>query len=337
MSKYLLVGLFFIVVSPIFLVQTVKAQSQSSLTTSVIIAPTTYETGQPLLVAIRCTNSTGMNFTDHALELGRAVQVGGTGQSVANAVSVNSSALVDQNNSAQSAVANQISQDKIRIGKISSNPINNGSETVYTIDIAINDDLVTTGSTISLSFSCVGVISGSVGSGNIIYPSNPEVKEVAVNNLSSGEAIIWRFFGKRNGAHFYTVNTGERDQVLNLTQDWAFEGSKYVVFTVQKEATVPVFRFWHRVLGSHLYTISENERNNIIVNLNQTYQYEGPKFFVYQNDIPGSIPVHRFFNTRTGAHLYTTSDSEKNTIINTLPYFSYEGIKYYVKGVSQTS
>jgi hypothetical protein len=334
MSKYLLILLTGMLFVPIFLASTVKAQSQAPLTTIVIIAPTTYESGQPLLVALRCSNNTGTNFTDHALELGRTVQVGGSGESIPNAVSVNSAALVDQNNNAQSAVASQITSDKIRIGKGSANPINNGSETVYTVDVSINDNLVTTGSTISLSFSCIGVVSGSVGSGTIIYPDTPEVKEVSVNNLSSGEAIIWRFFGKRNGAHFYTVNTNERDQVLQLNNEWNFEGSKYVVFTERKEATVPVFRFWHKGLGSHLYTISENERNTIIINLNQTFQYEGPKFFVYPNNIPGTIPVHRFFNTRTGAHLYTISENERNTIINTLPYFDYEGIKYYVKGIS---
>ena len=40
--------------------------------------------------------------------------------------------------------------------------------------------------------------------------------------------------------------------------------------------------------------------------------------------------VHRFFNTHTGGHLYTISQTEADYIINNLDYYEYEGIKFQV-------
>ncbi|MFP8777862.1 DUF1566 domain-containing protein [Hydrogenophaga sp. RWCD_12] len=37
------------------------------------------------------------------------------------------------------------------------------------------------------------------------------------------------------------------------------------------------------------------------------------------------IPVYRFFNTRTGAHFYTTSEAEKADVLATKPFMTYDG------------
>ena len=40
-------------------------------------------------------------------------------------------------------------------------------------------------------------------------------------------------------------------------------------------------------------------------------------------------PIFRFFNTTTGAHFYTPSSAERDTITSTLPSYRYEGIAFY--------
>ncbi|MFP8780360.1 DUF1566 domain-containing protein [Hydrogenophaga sp. RWCD_12] len=40
------------------------------------------------------------------------------------------------------------------------------------------------------------------------------------------------------------------------------------------------------------------------------------------------IPVYRFYNTRTGAHFYTSSESEKNTLLATMPQFTFDGTAF---------
>src|SRR5438034_1237355 len=43
-----------------------------------------------------------------------------------------------------------------------------------------------------------------------------------------------------------------------------------------------------------------------------------------------ATPLYRFYNTRTGAHFYTTSAEERDHVELTWPWFTYEGIGYYV-------
>ena len=47
------------------------------------------------------------------------------------------------------------------------------------------------------------------------------------------------------------------------------------------------------------------------------------------------LPVFRFFNTRTGTHFYTTSTTERDSVIANLPQFSFEGEAF--KAASGTS
>lgn len=48
----------------------------------------------------------------------------------------------------------------------------------------------------------------------------------------------------------------------------------------------------------------------------------------------GLITAYRFFNSRTGAHFYTVSTTERDSIINTLPQFRYEGPAFFASAVA---
>ena len=92
-----------------------------------------------------------------------------------------------------------------------------------------------------------------------------------------------------------------------------------------------VYRFFRPEAGVHLYTASEAERDSIIGNL-PNYTFEGASFesVAEANDpLTGAKPVYRFFNGTTGAHLYTISEAERDSIQNNLPNYSFEGIAYY--------
>lgn len=105
-------------------------------------------------------------------------------------------------------------------------------------------------------------------------------------------------------------------------------------------STVDVHRFYQYQIGSHLYTTDANEIDYIIEEStagNLTYQYEAEKFTVLADNkdaltgeaIEGVKPVYRFFNTQTGAHLYTMDENEKSFIEANLPNYSAEGVKYH--------
>jgi hypothetical protein len=114
------------------------------------------------------------------------------------------------------------------------------------------------------------------------------------------------------------------------------EGVTTIEFT-KITPEVPVYRFFNNKLGTHLYTADVNEKGDLQATnpLNESseeWSYEGYKYFVFKDTTtyPEAVPVYRFFNTKEGGHVYTTSETEKTTIINTLPKYSFEGVKYYV-------
>ena len=101
-----------------------------------------------------------------------------------------------------------------------------------------------------------------------------------------------------------------------------------------------IHRFYQPQKGLHLYTSDVNEINHIkkqsaVGVLN--YNYEEEKYTVLNSDrdaltgkgIEGVKPVYRFFNNDTGAHLYTMDENEKNYILDRLPNYGFENIKYY--------
>ena len=92
-----------------------------------------------------------------------------------------------------------------------------------------------------------------------------------------------------------------------------------------------VYRFFRPDVGVHFYTASEFERDSIIANL-PNYSYEGESYIAASetaDPLTGARPVYRFFNNSTGAHLYTMSEAERDSISGNLPNYTYEGVAYY--------
>ncbi len=103
---------------------------------------------------------------------------------------------------------------------------------------------------------------------------------------------------------------------------------------------VPVHRFFQYEKGFHFYTADENERENVFersIDGELKYNYENVAYRVLASDkdsltgetIEGAKPVYRFFNTDTGAHLYTMDENEKDYILENLSNYSFDGINYY--------
>jgi hypothetical protein len=85
------------------------------------------------------------------------------------------------------------------------------------------------------------------------------------------------------------------------------------------------------VTGTHFFTISSAEKDHVIATWPAIYAYEGIAWHANTTQSAGWVPVYRFFNTKTGTHFYTTSAAERDNVIDTLSWYSYEGIAYYVR------
>ena len=91
---------------------------------------------------------------------------------------------------------------------------------------------------------------------------------------------LYRFYNRRNGSHFYTVDPAERDRVRStLARTYSYDGPAYNVSTFPWFSQ-PVYRFFNRRNGSHFYTVDIAERNRVMTTLTSTYTYEGIGFYI---------------------------------------------------------
>lgn len=101
-----------------------------------------------------------------------------------------------------------------------------------------------------------------------------------------------------------------------------------------------VHRFYQYQSGFHFYTADDNESNVVQARSEAgelTYNYEGESFAALASNqdgltgevIEGAAEVSRFFNTDTGAHLYTINVNEKEHILDNLDNYVFEGTAYY--------
>ena len=106
-------------------------------------------------------------------------------------------------------------------------------------------------------------------------------------------------------------------------------------------STKNVSRFYQFDKGFHLYTTDSKEIDYIKQQSEAgelAYRYESEQFRVLSDDkdsftgetLERAKPVYRFFNTGTGAHLYTTDEKERSYIQDNLANYNFEGIQYYV-------
>lgn len=177
------------------------------------------------------------------------------------------------------------------------------------------------------------------------YASNPQAlmgaQAAASKQLVAAQAVattnvakdVFRFYNTNTGTHFFTMSVAERDYIQNTYPFFAYEGSVFFAYTDADPALSPVYRFYNKITGTHFYTVNAAEKDHVIATWPTIFNYEGIAW--YASTVSGTdlVPVYRFFNTHTGTHFYTASATEKDHIIATWDWFSFEGIAYYVKPV----
>jgi len=98
---------------------------------------------------------------------------------------------------------------------------------------------------------------------------------------------------------------------------------------------LPVYRFYRQSTGTHFYTVDPAEMQRVRDTMSATYTFEGVCYYVNTANPANSVPLYRLYNRRTGTHLYTADEGEKNAILANLPdTYSLDGIAYYVSMTS---
>lgn len=195
------------------------------------------------------------------------------------------------------------------------------------------------------SSDAVAALSKELGSYfNGQYASNPQAlmgaQATAGKQLVVAQAVatsnvakeVFRFYNTNTGSHFFTMSVAERDYIQNTFPFFSYEGSKFFAYTDADPALSPVYRFYNKVTGTHFYTVNAAEKDHVIATWPTIFNYEGVAWYASAvSTLSGAylVPIYRFFNAHTGTHFYTASAAEKNHIIATWNWFSFEGIAYY--------
>lgn len=137
-----------------------------------------------------------------------------------------------------------------------------------------------------------------------------------------GSPMIFRFYNKQTGAHFYTCDDAEINQLrLNMPENfWVDEGLAWYASPTGD----PVFRLYNQHSGEHFYTASENERAALI---KAGWKSEGVAFC---SNTPDKSPVYRLYNPNAGSqgsHFFTLSKSEADALVKA--GWKSEGIAWY--------
>lgn len=81
----------------------------------------------------------------------------------------------------------------------------------------------------------------------------------------AGTAPVFRFFDSKDGGHFFTISTTERDQVLSTRPDLKYEGVGFYESQASQGAnTDAVYRFFDTKDGGHFFTSSVQERDTVL-------------------------------------------------------------------------
>jgi hypothetical protein len=174
-----------------------------------------------------------------------------------------------------------------------------------------------------LSFVSAGLFSNFFGrsTGRVVSDSN-----------CYGMSQAYLFLNKQTGGHFITIFTDERDNIIDSHGNlYGLENTVFFASSANFSGVVPLYRFWNKQTGGHFYTISEEEKKFIIDNYSDIFVFEDVAFYVFKEQLNGTIPVYRFWNSELGGHYYTVSEVERDRIIvNVQSKYVFEGVAFYV-------
>ena len=165
----------------------------------------------------------------------------------------------------------------------------------------------------------------------------------------ASELPIYRFFNTKSNAYFYTVNSSEKNTVLenssvsrdNLNEwSYVFQGASFEAAHSYPSSAVPLFRFYNTKTSYHFFTRDPNEAETIKAKSASgewSFNYEGVAYQVYGSDPnPGTVgeevAVHRFYSPILGRHMFTANLDEVAEIKAT-GIWDYEGIGFYGESV----
>jgi hypothetical protein len=126
---------------------------------------------------------------------------------------------------------------------------------------------------------------------------------------------VYRYFNGDKHDHFYTTNGGEigtTTQGQSGNHGYTSEGASFHVSSVHYPGLVPIYRYFKGDTHDHFYTTNAGEIGATQQGQtgNHGYTCEGILGYIASHQIPGSVPVYRYWLASKNDHFYTTNAGE---------------------------
>ena len=147
-------------------------------------------------------------------------------------------------------------------------------------------------------------------------------------------APIYRLYNTKTGVHLYTRGLSDRDSVLTKWSDFEYTDSGPAFYaSLENDGNTPIFRLYNTRTGVHLYTRGVVDREKILSKYSDFEFTDGKPAFYASIVDDGTTPIFRLYNTRTGVHLYTRGEADREKILNKYSDFEFtDGVPaFYLK------
>lgn len=102
-------------------------------------------------------------------------------------------------------------------------------------------------------------------------------------DINPGLAPVYRFRSLLNGSYLYTINDGEKDDIIaNYSAYFVLEGPAWYASPVPAAGFSPLFRFRNLTNGTYLFSAYEAEKDAIVANYAGIFLLEGISYYVRQ-------------------------------------------------------
>lgn len=128
---------------------------------------------------------------------------------------------------------------------------------------------------------------------------------------------FYRAYNANAQYHFLTSNWLEFLATLSRgLSDESTGQSGFALGTRKLDTNTELFRLRNPSTGRHYYTQNSIERNGLI---NIGWTYEKVEGYIFNTQVPGTVPVYRLYNQLSGTHLFTEASSVRDAILNSFP------------------
>jgi glucose dehydrogenase len=94
--------------------------------------------------------------------------------------------------------------------------------------------------------------------------------------------------------------------------------------TSKQTGLTPIYRIYNTRTGVHLYTRGEADRDKVLRTWPEFEFTDGaPAFWASLTKQDDMTPIYRLYNTKTGVHLYTRGEADRDKVLRTWPEFEF--------------